>query len=75
MKIPKYFCVILIIIAISNSIFAQSSPTESKEEKDKERLESEKKAVALLEQVVGETALLKLPDNRALVLASAGDLM
>jgi hypothetical protein len=75
MKNPKFFYVILIIIAVANSIFAQSSPTESKEEKNKARLESEKKAVALLEQVVGETGLLKLPDNRALVLASAGDLM
>lgn len=35
----------------------------------------EKKAISLLEQVVGETALLKLPDNRALVVASAADLM
>ncbi|MEO8074336.1 MAG: hypothetical protein ABI686_13945, partial [Acidobacteriota bacterium] len=35
----------------------------------------EKKAVAILEQVVGEAALLKLPDNRALLYASAGDVL
>lgn len=75
MKSPKFFGVFLLILGASISILAQSSPTESKEEKEKARLESEKKAVALLEQVVGETALLKLPDNRALVAASAADLM
>lgn len=75
MKSSKVLCLILTVLTILNVAFAQNSPTESKEEKDKARLESEKKAVALLEQIVGETALLKLPDNRALVLASAGDLM
>ncbi|MDQ3374902.1 MAG: hypothetical protein M3521_13575, partial [Acidobacteriota bacterium] len=44
--------------------------------KKKKRVRNlEKKAGALLEQVVVETALLKFPDNRALVTASAGDLM
>ncbi len=75
MKTPKLFCIFLLIFAFTNSIFAQSSPTESKEEKDKAQKESEKKAVALLEQVVGETGLLKFPDNRALILASAADLL
>lgn len=75
MKSSRMLCLILIVFSVLNVAFAQNSPTESKEEKDKARLESEKKAVAMLEQVVGETALLKLPDNRALVLASAGDLL
>jgi hypothetical protein len=75
MKNPKLFGVFLLIFVISTSIFAQTSPTDSKEEKEKARLELEKKAIALLEQVVGDTALLKLPDNRALIAASAGDLM
>jgi len=75
MKNLKPFSIFLLIFAISSSIFAQTSPTESKEEKEKARQELEKKAIALLEQVVNETALLKLPDNRALVAASAGDLM
>lgn len=75
MKNPKLLCLFLLIFAFTNSIFAQSSPTESKEEKEKAQKEAEKKAVALLEQVVNETALLKMPDNRALIAASAGDLM
>jgi hypothetical protein len=75
MKNRKLFSIILTIFVFTTSIFAQNAPTESKEEKEKARLESEKKALALLEQVVGETGLLKFPDNRALVLASAGDLM
>jgi hypothetical protein len=75
MKKRKHFNIILTIFVFTTSIFAQNAPTESKEEKEKARLESEKKAVALLEQVVGEIGLLKFPDNRALVLASAADLM
>ena len=75
MKNPKLFSIILTVFAFTTLIFAQTSPTESNEEKEKARLESEKKAVALLEQVVGEIGLLKFPDNRALVLASAADLM
>jgi hypothetical protein len=75
MKNRKLFSIVLTIFVFTTSIFAQNAPTESKEEKEKSRLESEKKALALLEQVVGETGLLKFPDNRALVLASAGDLM
>ncbi len=75
MKTPKLFCIFLLIFAFTNSIFAQTSPTESKEEKEKAQKESEKKAVALLEQVVSETGLLKFPDNRALILASAADLL
>lgn len=75
MKNSKLYSVLLLVFVLSSLIFAQTSPTESKEEKDKAHLELEKKAIAFLEQVVGETALLKLPDNRALVLASAGDLM
>ena len=75
MKNLNFCSLFLIIFVVSTSIFAQSSPTESKDEKEKAQIESEKKAVALLEQVVGETNLLKFPDNRALVLASAADLM
>jgi ferritin-like metal-binding protein YciE len=75
MKKSKLISLILIIFTLSNLIFAQTSPTESKEEKEKAQKESDKKAFALLEQVVGETPLLKFSDNRALVLASAGDLM
>ncbi len=75
MKISRLFVLFLLILSLFNFTSAQTSPTESKEEKEKAQKELEKKAVALLEQVVGETALLKLPDNRALLLASAGDML
>lgn len=75
MNRSKILLLILTIFAFSNLIFAQNSPTESSAEKDKAKAEAGKKAVALLEQVVSETSLLKLPDNRALILASAGDLL
>ncbi|MGI8849844.1 MAG: hypothetical protein ACR2HT_06715, partial [Pyrinomonadaceae bacterium] len=75
MLIIRFTSFFVLFSLFSFSIFAQTSPTESNTEKEKARLELEKKAVALLEQIVGETSLLKFPDNRALVTASAGDLM
>lgn len=75
MRIIRFILLFVLFSLPSFSTFAQTSPTESNTEKEKARLELEKKAITLLEQIVGETALLKFPDNRALVTASAGDLM
>ncbi len=49
------------------------SPTEEQQQKDKE--EKEKKAYILLEQVVDEAQLLRLPENRARVQIGAADLL
>jgi hypothetical protein len=54
---------------------ASVSPAESKEEKEKARLELEKKAIALLNRTADEASLLKLPENRAYVYANAADLL
>jgi len=75
MRTTRFTVLFVLLTLFSFAIFAQVSPTESETEKEKARLELEKKAVAVLEQIVGETSLLKFPDNRALVMASAGDLM
>ncbi len=75
MRIIRFILLFVLFSLPSFSTFAQTSPTESNTEKEKTRLELEKKAIMLLEQIVSETALLKFPDNRALVTASAGDLM
>ena len=75
MKISRLIILMCVALSLFSFNFAQTSPTESKEEKEKAQKELEKKAVALLEQVVSEAALLKLPDNRALLFASAGDVM
>lgn len=53
---------------------APASPTESKEEKEKKQKELEKRVLEMLDQAAGDAATLKLPENRAIVYAIAGDL-
>ncbi len=65
----------VLVILVLNSIFAQTSPTESQSEKEKAEKEREKKAVELIEEIASEVSLLKFSDNRALVLASVADLL
>jgi hypothetical protein len=45
------------------------------EEKQKEKEAAEKKATALLEQIIAEVQLLKLPENRIRVQITAGDVL
>src|SRR4030095_15788661 len=56
---------------------AQATPAETQadEQNRKEREASEKRATALLEQIVGEVQLLRLPENRIRVQIAAGDLL
>ncbi len=49
--------------------------TQTEEEKQKRQEELEKKATVLLEQVVGQVQLLKLPENRIRVQTAAADLL
>ncbi len=56
------------------SVSAQTSPTESKTEKEKTQKELEKRVLEMLDQAVGDAATLKLARNRAVVYAIAGDL-
>lgn len=74
MFISRLICLGLLILFSFTFASAQNA-TESKEEKEKAQKELEKKIVALLEQTVGDAALLKLPENRAQVYATAGDLL
>ena len=53
---------------------SQTSPTESASEKEKTQKELEKRALEMIDQAVGEANTLKLPANRAIVFALAGDL-
>jgi hypothetical protein len=52
-----------------------ASPQPSADQQDKEKLTPEKKAVLLLDQVVGEAGGLKLPENRIYIQISAGDVL
>jgi hypothetical protein len=59
--------------ATSVSPTAQQSPDPQQQQEEKAKLE--KKAMALLEQVVTEAQTLKLPENRIRVQISAGDML
>ena len=75
MYLKRLLYSLIVIVLVSNLIFAQDSPTESQAEKDKAQAGKEKKAVALIEDIAGQISLLKNPDNRALTLASVADLL
>ncbi|HLM01418.1 MAG TPA: hypothetical protein VK400_10230, partial [Pyrinomonadaceae bacterium] len=77
MLISRFICLLVIFSVVfgSSTGFAQFPLRKSDPEKEKAALELEKNGVELLEQVIGETAALKLPENRALLYAIAGDLL
>src|SRR5882724_317155 len=56
---------------------SQLTPTDAQtdEQKQKEKQAAEKKATALLEQIVGEVQLLRLPENRIRVQIAAADML
>ena len=54
----------------------QLTPTDAQTTEQQEKKEAaEKKAMALLEQIVGEVQLLKLPENRIRVQIAAADML
>lgn len=57
-----------------SSAVAQTSPTESKSEKEKAQKELEKRVLEMIDQAVNDASALKLAQNRAIVYAIAGDL-
>ncbi|MCU1268337.1 MAG: hypothetical protein JWM21_4655 [Acidobacteria bacterium] len=78
------FISILVIAVFSGAavLNAQTLPapttdttTQTEEQKQKEKEVLENKAAVLLEQIVGEVQMLKLPENRIRVQIAAGDLL
>jgi hypothetical protein len=72
----------LLILSATTAIKAhdpasQLTPTDAQtdDQKQKEKEAAEKKATALLEQIVGEVQLLKLPENRIRVQMAAADML
>src|SRR5882762_891218 len=59
--------------ATSQSASAQASPDPQQQQDEKAKLE--RKANALLEQVIAEAQSLKLPENRIRVQIAAGDML
>src|SRR5258708_30724832 len=59
--------------AIAQAATAQASPDPQQQQEEKAKLE--RKANALLEQVINEAQSLKLPENRIRVSIAAGDML
>src|SRR5438034_2409070 len=59
--------------ATSQTAIAQPTPDPQQQQEEKAKLE--KKAIALLEQVVTESQAMKLPENRIRVQIAAGDML
>lgn len=74
MKITAFFVSLTMFFSLCFSVPAQTSPTESKTEKEKAQKELEKRVLEILDQAVSDAAALKLAQNRAVVYAIAGDL-
>jgi len=53
---------------------AQTQPTDSDADKAKKNKEQDERVVQLLDQAIGEAVSLRLPQNRAVVYAMAGDM-
>ena len=67
---------IVLTIASAPAYLAQDASSQPQsEQRDKDKPTPEKKALLLLEQVVGEAGALKLPENRIYVQISAADML
>jgi hypothetical protein len=68
---------VTILFASAPSQQAQdaSKQQQSTEQQDKDKPTPEKKAVLLIDQIVGEAGVLKLPENRIYVQITAGDML
>ena len=75
MKFPRLAHLTMLFLLVFSFVSAQTSPTESKTEKDKAKEKLEKEALELVHQVANEADSLKLWENRALIFEIAGDLM
>jgi hypothetical protein len=77
MKRAVLACFMLALLITSPAaIKAQTIPSQtSKEEQKKAREEIERRTLLLLDEIVAETQLLKLAENRSIIQASAADLL
>jgi hypothetical protein len=76
----KWFTAFLIALwlalaAAPEALAQEVSSQQTSEKQDKEKSSSEDKAVALLDQVVNESASLKLPENRIRIQIAVADLL
>lgn len=81
MKSRKFLAVVLCLSLISSPILAQSprpapkAKTAEEQKLEQQQKELEQKALAMLEELLTDAQTLRLPENRARVLAAAGDML
>ncbi|HEX9959635.1 MAG TPA: hypothetical protein VGB00_01720, partial [Pyrinomonadaceae bacterium] len=73
MLFSRFISLLVVFSIVCGSVFAQLPLKKSASEKENPASEIEKNAIELLEQVISETAALKLPENRALIYATTGE--
>ena len=73
MPFSRFISLLVVFSIVCGSVFARLPLKKSDSEKENPASEIEKNAIELLEQVIGETAALKLPENRALIYAMTGE--
>lgn len=74
MKTRTLIIFFVLLLFVPNSFKAQTSPTESQTEKEKREKELEKQVLEMLDSAVSDADALRVPQNRAIVYAIAGDL-
>ncbi len=65
----------VLVLGFVPASLAQDPQQQSTDQQDKDKPTPEKKAILLLDQVIGEAGGLKLPENRIYIQISAGDLL
>jgi hypothetical protein len=63
-----------LFLLTTSFVFGQTQPTETAADKEKKKKEFDERVVQMLDQAVAEANGLRLPGNRAIVYAVAGDL-
>ena len=72
MLIPRVLSVLVTVSLFCSLCLAQAQPVDPEKEKAKKELDE--KVVQLLDQAIADASLLRLPQNKAIVFAMAGDL-
>ena len=68
-------CVVIAIMLVTSTSRAQTATTDQKKKETEQRLELEKKTLALLNEIASAAYGLKLPENRIFILTNAADLL
>ena len=63
-----------LFLLITSFVFGQTQPAETAADKEKKKKEFDERVVQMLDQAIAEANGLRLPGNRAIVYAVAGDL-